>query len=76
MNKAVLYSTWGCHLCEEAEGLLQAANIDFQLIDIVDDEQAFAAFRLHIPVLAIAQHYLYWPFDNEALAEFVKTHSS
>lgn len=76
MNKAVLYSTWGCHLCEEAEALLKAANIDFQLVDIVDDEQAFAQFRVHIPVLAIAQHYLYWPFDNAALAAFVKKHSS
>ncbi|HCU66242.1 MAG TPA: NrdH-redoxin [Rheinheimera sp.] len=76
MQAVTLYSTWGCHLCEEAEALLKQAAVNFQLVDIVDDEQAFATFRLHIPVVAIEQQYLYWPFDLDALTAFVKTHSN
>ncbi len=70
-----LYSTWGCHLCEEAEALLRAAGLDFKLVDIVDDEAAFALYRVEIPVLT-AQHEgqtleLKWPFDAAALQRFI-----
>ncbi len=70
-----LYSTWGCHLCEEAEALLRAADLDFKLVDIVDDEAAFALYRVEIPVLT-AQHEgktfeLKWPFDAAALQRFI-----
>lgn len=70
-----LYSTWGCHLCEEAEALLRAAGLDFKLVDIVDDPVAFALYRVEIPVLT-AQHQgqtteLKWPFDAAALQRFI-----
>ncbi len=68
----ILYSTWGCHLCEEAEGLLRQANLTFNVVDIVDDPQAFELYRTSIPVLvsATAQH-LFWPFDQYRLAAFI-----
>ncbi|TXH98582.1 MAG: glutaredoxin family protein [Rheinheimera sp.] len=66
-----LYSTWGCHLCEEAEALLRAAGLEFTLVDIVDDPVAFALYRTEIPVLIRQQHgqtyELKWPFDAVAL---------
>lgn len=70
-----LYSTWGCHLCEEAEAMLRAASAEFVTVDIVDDPAAFALYRTEIPVLA--QHHaghiteLKWPFDKAALHTFI-----
>ncbi len=67
----ILYSTWGCHLCEQAEQLLCAQQLPYQLLDIVDDEAAFAKFRTSIPVLAAGPHLLAWPFDEASLADFI-----
>ena len=69
-----LYSTWGCHLCEQAEQLLLDAGLagQFQLIDIVDDESAFARYRLMIPVLCLGDNELCWPFDANRLATWLK----
>ncbi|WP_215397621.1 glutaredoxin family protein [Rheinheimera oceanensis] len=69
-----LYSTWGCHLCDEAEQLLLQAGLEgrFQVIDIVDDAQAFARYRLMIPVLCLGDNELCWPFDAYRLATWLK----
>ena len=70
-----LYSTWGCHLCEEAQSLLAQQQLPFTVLDIVDDAEAFAKFRTQIPVLGAGSHYLYWPFDQQALQAFVNSYS-
>ncbi|GAB2913975.1 glutaredoxin family protein [Rheinheimera gaetbuli] len=69
-----LYSTWGCHLCEQAEQLLLQAGLEgqFRVIDIVDDEQAFARYRLMIPVLCRSDNELCWPFDAGQLDKWLK----
>ncbi|OBP14461.1 hypothetical protein A5320_11845 [Rheinheimera sp. SA_1] len=71
----VLYSTWGCHLCEEAQSLLTQQQLSFTVLDIVDDPVAFAKFRTSIPVLGAGFQYLYWPFDQESLRDFINEHS-
>lgn len=70
----ILYSTWGCHLCEQAEQLLKqvAADVAYQVIDIVDDEAAFARYRLSIPVLRYGEQELGWPFDAAQLSNWLK----
>ena len=73
----ILYSTWGCHLCEQAERLLQEAGAQYampayRVLDIVDDEAAFARYRLMIPVLKYNEQELCWPFDAEQLAQWLK----
>ncbi|MBU1309918.1 MAG: glutaredoxin family protein [Gammaproteobacteria bacterium] len=69
-----LYTTWGCHLCEQAEQLLLKLGLagQFQLVDIVDDEAAFARYRVAIPVLKQGDNELYWPFDESQLATWLK----
>ncbi len=70
----ILYSTWGCHLCEDAEKLLVASCATFRVVDIVDDPKAFELYRTAIPVLVNAAdhtHCLYWPFDHQRLAAFI-----
>lgn len=75
--KLTLYSTWGCHLCEQAKQLLLDAGLDgqFQVIDIIDDEQLLQRFRVHIPVVSSdkEQHQLlFWPFDLAALQQWLE----
>ncbi|CAM3814914.1 glutaredoxin family protein [Rheinheimera salexigens] len=74
MNKEsiTLYSTWGCHLCDSAEALLRQNGQAYQVIDIVDDAAALAKYRLLIPVIAVADKELNWPFDAEQLATWLK----
>jgi hypothetical protein len=66
-----LYGTWGCHLCEDAEALLQAADCVFVSVDIVDDPAAFALYRTEIPVLSADERILKWPFDAATLQAFL-----
>lgn len=72
MAQYILYSTWGCHLCEQAEALLTEAGLAFQVVDIIDDEQLLQQFRLHIPVLAGGDKLLYWPFDKATLTSWLQ----
>ncbi|HSG52712.1 MAG TPA: glutaredoxin family protein [Rheinheimera sp.] len=70
----ILYSTWGCHLCEQAEQLLGEVSPDLtcQVIDIVDDEAAFARYRTSIPVLCFGEKELCWPFDALQLKNWLE----
>jgi glutaredoxin len=76
--KIRLYSTWGCHLCEQAEQLLQQAGVAemAEVIDIVDDPQAFAQYRVHIPVLKVNEQELFWPFELEQIQQLLRQQSS
>jgi len=73
MAQYTLYSTWGCHLCEQAEVLLAEAGLAFQVVDIIDDDQLFQQFRLHIPVLAAGDKLLYWPFDRSSVTHWLQS---
>ncbi|HBN88976.1 MULTISPECIES: glutaredoxin family protein [Rheinheimera] len=70
----ILYSTWGCHLCDEAEQLLKQVTTvqKYRVVDIVDDEQAFARYRVSIPVLSFGEKELCWPFDAAQLTTWLK----
>lgn len=74
MNKLILLSTSACHLCEQAEGLLIAATIDFQKIDIAEQEQWQEDYAIKIPVLlnTQVQKELCWPFTAEDIQDFCK----
>ncbi|MBT4147292.1 MAG: hypothetical protein HOE45_10560, partial [Gammaproteobacteria bacterium] len=39
VNQLILLSTSACHLCEQAEALLQQLDITYQKIDIAEQEQ-------------------------------------
>ena len=74
-----LYGTLGCHLCEEAEQLLNRwevhnpGQIELTHIDIADDASMMDRYGLRIPVLKNRESSaeLGWPFDEETLAEFL-----
>lgn len=68
----VLYHSAGCHLCEQALALLEAADVPFVQQEIIDDEQLLLRYRERIPVVAVGTNELGWPFDDEQLAQFIR----
>ncbi|MGF1736754.1 glutaredoxin family protein [Photobacterium satsumensis] len=72
-----LYSTEGCHLCEQAYSLLVQAGVKehVQVVDIAFDDVLFSRYGVTIPVLSILNPdsdskspELGWPFDANELA--------
>ena len=57
MSTVVLYTTLGCHLCEQAKALINPllTKNSWQLreVDIADDDRLIAKYGVRIPVLAI-----------------------
>ena len=74
----ILYSTEGCHLCEEAEQLLidlrsGVPDLTWEVVDIADDDALFERYGWSIPVVTDgAGRELLWPFDGGALRAFVE----
>ena len=73
----ILYHTEGCHLCEEAHGLVLAAlarhgiNPDLlEPVEIADDLDLLERYGVSIPVLreSSSGRELGWPFGLEDIA--------
>ena len=77
MSQLIIYYTEHCHLCDEAEALLHASGYgeSYTKIEIEDDPPLLALYEIHIPVLKRVDNNkeLFWPFDQQQLAEFMKT---
>ncbi|WP_286232482.1 glutaredoxin family protein [Thalassotalea sediminis] len=70
-----LYSSEGCHLCEQALSMC-LARIEEQalkVVDIVDDDRLVAEYGVHIPVLEHCKsgEKLFWPFTEQQINELV-----
>ncbi len=67
-----LYSTAGCHLCEEAEAMLAQAGAAWETVDIAADPALLDSYGVRIPVLRTAGGAeLGWPFDVAAVRAFL-----
>lgn len=77
MSRFSLFGTSACHLCEQAQSLLescQRAGLEFEFVcvDISASDQLFERYGLTIPVLRHPQgRELFWPFDLAQLQSFV-----
>jgi len=71
--KFVLYGTTCCHLCEEAEALLQSIGVEAEHIDIAEDDALLEKYGVRIPVVKREDtgKELGWPFDEVALRGFI-----
>jgi glutaredoxin len=72
-----LYTTAGCHLCEQAQELLHASSqtyaINIKLIEIGDDDKLVEEFGVHIPVVEFPdKQQLFWPFDLTQLNQKIQ----
>ena len=75
-----LYTSLGCHLCEQAEALLRAlpagACSEIRAEEIGDSDDLIARYGIRIPVVAYSSEQgewreLGWPFDAAMLAELL-----
>ncbi len=73
-----LFGTQGCHLCEQAEQLIEQFGdpISYQKKDIAEDRKWLDKYAIRIPVLyhLNSQQELDWPFDNGVLGQFIRQH--
>lgn len=72
-KKFILYSSDGCHLCEQALSLIlqQITADEIDIVDIVDEEKLVELYGVYIPVLERVDDgaKLFWPFSNEELSD-------
>lgn len=77
--KLILYSTQGCHLCEQAYELYISSGREMQLdiVDIAFDDTLFSRYGVTIPVISYSHNEdehpceLGWPFDQEQLEKWL-----
>ncbi len=68
------YGTSACHLCEDAEKLLDGnlSSKEYTKIDIADSEKLFQKYGESIPVIKRGDgKELFWPFDCPSLQSFL-----
>lgn len=76
MIRLTLYTTLGCHLCTQLEGLLKALSneaVALEYVEISEDEALMARYGVRIPVLADASGAeLDRGLDPERLGEWLR----
>lgn len=81
MSRALyLYTTDHCHLCDEAMSLLLTdpavapllAGLRLVTVDVALDDELLARFGEQVPVLARGARTLGWPFDGDAVRDFLE----
>ncbi len=82
MKTLFLYTTLGCHLCEEAKALawpvLERYGYRLQEVEISDQSRLMDLYAIRIPVLAKAEFTegLGWPFSQQQLANYLEGHEA
>ncbi|WP_257296262.1 glutaredoxin family protein [Endozoicomonas sp. YOMI1] len=76
MIQLTLYTTSGCHLCEQAEQMLNFLQKQqvcrWVAIEISEDDRLVDRYGVRIPVIASAEgRELGWPFTPEALNDWL-----
>ena len=75
MPSLLLYSSLGCHLCEQAQQLcLQVLGEAVPETDIIDDDALYERYGVRIPVLRRQDNgaELDWPFDADDIIRFLQ----
>ena len=72
-----LFTTLGCHLCEEAhEQLLSLArggmDLSIELAEISDSEKLMRRYGTTIPVIRADEREIGWPFSTDELETFLE----
>jgi len=75
LSEIILLGTSACHLCEQAENLLQPLNILYKKIDIAEQEQWQKDYAIKIPVILDLETHrdLCWPFTAEDIVKWSRS---
>jgi hypothetical protein len=76
IKSLILYSTEGCHLCDNAERLLRSMpelrRITVDVVDIANDATLLSRYGTSIPVVATQTGAeLAWPFNADDVLRLV-----
>ena len=74
MTHYILFGTSGCHLCEQAEALINACDLDrVDFVDIAEQDQWQELYAIRIPVLFHPETLkeLGWPFEQADVEVFI-----
>lgn len=73
-DQLILYGTEGCHLCHDAQALLQQMNLTWQDIDIIEHDVLLERYGPHIPVLRRPDSgdELNWPFHSHEITALLR----
>ena len=80
MSRLLLYTTSGCHLCEQAEQLispfLKPCGLVLERVEISGSDALLERYGLRIPVVRLVDsgRELAWPFDEESFIRFVDSY--
>lgn len=74
--RIALFTTAGCHLCEQAFELLQRVStiysLDIVAVEIGDDDKLVEQYGIRIPVLQFEDgEELNWPFDEAVITQAI-----
>jgi Glutaredoxin-like domain (DUF836) len=78
MKTLYLYTTLGCHLCEQAKSVawpvMESLGYRLQEIEIADDPNLIEQYGVRIPVFAktLDEDGLGWPFSEQQLAQYLR----
>jgi len=53
VSRVVLYTSPGCHLCEQARAILDREHVEYAEVDITGDPRLEADYREWLPVVEI-----------------------
>lgn len=72
-----LFTTLGCHLCEDAHEQLQlltgsGMDLSIELVEIADSEELMDRYGITIPVVRSDDREIDWPFTVEELRTFLE----
>ncbi len=77
MKTLYLYTTLGCHLCDDAKALawpvLEHYGYRLREVEIADHPQLMESYAVRIPVVAKTELStgLGWPFSQQQLADYL-----
>jgi len=77
MKTLYLYTTLGCHLCEQAKSIawpvMQSLGYRLQEVEIANDPNLIEQYGVRIPVLAktMGEQGLGWPFSQQQLTQYL-----
>ncbi len=77
----LLYTTLGCHLCEQAKQVLWQVSADFPLlvqdVEISESDDLIEQYGVRIPVIALDNDgaELGWPFSHSDVVALLQTGS-
>ncbi len=72
-----LFTTLGCHLCEEAHEQLRSLNdgkkdLEIELVEIADSDALMDQYGITIPVIRVNDREIGWPFSVNELQTFLQ----